>query len=310
MNMMTTNTTTNGYQNCIDASKRMRWDIEEDVIRGRHFGTADKFLPDGLTQMDKANGLSSGERVFISQIQGRTYAQVFGVAERFVNAKIVELSNDHIFADQAALEAMVRFSDEELKHQALFRRVDEMCEQAMPAGYHFDADANDVGQVVMSKGSWAVLALTLHIELFTQSHYRESIDEDASVSDLYRDVFKFHWREECQHAIIDEMELRRIDAETSPVGRDIGVDEFIELVGAVDGILQGQAVADTNYFAETIDRDVSAEEHAEICDMILRAYRWQYIISGAEHRRFQKVLGDLLSPAQISRIEAAVDTLR
>jgi hypothetical protein len=31
-----------------------------------------------------------------------------------------ELSHDHWFGDQVALEALVRFSDEELKHQALF----------------------------------------------------------------------------------------------------------------------------------------------------------------------------------------------
>jgi hypothetical protein len=58
----------------------------------------------------------------VSQIQGRTYANVFGLVERFINAKVLELSHDHWFGDQ--LEALVRFSDEELKHQALFRRND------------------------------------------------------------------------------------------------------------------------------------------------------------------------------------------
>ena len=38
-----------------------------------------------------------------------------------------------------------------------------------------------------------MLALTLHIELFTQSHYRESIREDADLSELYKDIFLFHW---------------------------------------------------------------------------------------------------------------------
>ena len=55
----------------------------------------------------------------MSQIQGRTYANIFGLVERFINAKVLELSEDHWFGDQTALEALVRFSDEELKHQAL-----------------------------------------------------------------------------------------------------------------------------------------------------------------------------------------------
>ncbi len=36
-----------------------------------------------------------------------------------------------------------------------------------------------------------MLALTCHIELFTQAHYRESIERDDDLSDLYRDIFRF-----------------------------------------------------------------------------------------------------------------------
>ena len=113
------------------------------------------------------------------------------------------------------------FCDEELKHQALFRRVAMLTTEVMPPGYSFSWDPNEVATVVLSKSSWAVLALTLHIELFTQSHYRESIREDADLSELYKDVFLFHWKEECQHAIMDELEWRRLDADISPAARDV-----------------------------------------------------------------------------------------
>src|SRR6266436_7670376 len=128
------------YARCIESSKRVRWDIEKDVIRGRKFDTAHKFLPDGLSLADAFTTLSANEKRFVSQIQGRTYANVFGLVERFINAKVLELSEDHWFGDQVALEALVRFSDEELKHQALFRRIDEMIGETLPAGYHFGVD--------------------------------------------------------------------------------------------------------------------------------------------------------------------------
>ena len=309
MNQISIHEPVPGYANCIDASKRMRWDIDEDVIRGRHFDPAEKFLPDGLTRMNGATSLTDEDRILISQIQGRTYAKIFGVAERFVNAKIVELQADYVLGDQTALESLVRFSDEELKHQELFRRVDDLCEQAMPEGYRFNADPNEVASAVMSKCTWAVLALTLHIELFTQAHYRESIDQDQSVSDLYRDVFKYHWREECQHAMLDELEFRRVDSMISDDERDQAVDDFIALVGAVDGILQAQAVADTDYFVATSGRMVNAAEKAEIHDQMLKAYRWTYIFSGAEHRRFQKVMTELCTDAQMTRIGNALATM-
>ena len=228
----------------VETSKRVRWEVEEDVIRGRRFDTAHKFLPDGLALAGAFTTLSADEKRFVSQIQGRTYANIFGLVERFINAKVLELSHDHWFGDQVALEALVRFSDEELKHQALFRRIDAMIGEVLPEGYRFDIDPNGVARAVLGKSTWAVLALTLDIELFTQLHYRQSIDPDTELSELFKDVFLYHWREESQHAILDELEWVRHDAELTAEQRDRAVDEFIELVAAVDGILQAQAKAD------------------------------------------------------------------
>ena len=151
-----------------------------------------------------------------------------------------------------------------MKHQALFRRIDAMVGDVLPDGYRFDVDANAVAHAVLGKSTWAVLALTLDIELFTQTHYLESIDHDAGVSELFKDVFLFHWKEESQHAILDELELVRHDGEVTAAQRDRAVDEFIELVAAVDGILQGQAKADAAYFAATCGRAVGEAESRAI----------------------------------------------
>jgi hypothetical protein len=293
----------------VEASKRVRWDVEADVIRGRRFDTAQKFLPDGLSLADAFTTLSPAERRFVSQIQGRTYANMFGLVERFINAKVLELSHEHWFGDQHALEALVRFSDEELKHQALFRRIDTMIDDVLPAGYRFDIDANAVAHAVLGKSTWAVLALTLDIELFTQTHYLESIDHDGNLSALFKDVFLYHWKEESQHAILDELELVRHDGEVTEAERDRAVDEFIELVAAVDGILQGQATADAGYFAAACGRTVGEDESREIAAAFLKAYRWQYIHSGARQPHFAKVLSGLISEAQGRRIQAALASL-
>jgi hypothetical protein len=299
-----------GYARSIQASKRVRWDIDDDVIRGRQFDTTHKFLPDGLSLADGFTTLSADEKRFVSQIQGRTYANVFGLVERFINAKVLELSHDHWFGNQVALEALVRFSDEELKHQALFRRIDSMVGDVLPHGYRFDVDPDGVAQVVLGKSTWAVLALTLDIELFTQLHYRQSIDPDTELSALFKDVFLYHWKEESQHALLDELEWVRHDAGLTSEKRDRAVDEFIALVGAVDGILQAQAKADARYFAATCGRAVDDDEAQAIAAAFLKAYRWQYIHSGAQHPRFGKVLSSLITEKQGQRIQAALATLQ
>ena len=298
------------YERCVQTSKRVRWDIDKDVIRGRRFDAAHKFLPDGLSLADAFTTLSADEKRLVSQIQGRTYANIFGLVERFINAKVLELSHNHWFGDQVALEALVRFSDEELKHQALFRRIDAMIGEVLPDGYRFDIGANDVAHVVLGKSTWAVLALTLDVELFTQLHYRQSIDPDAELSELFKDVFLYHWREESQHAILDELEWVRDDAGLTAEQRDRAVDEFIELVTAVDGILQIQAKADAGYFAAKCGRGVDEAEARVIEAAFLKAYRWQYIHSGAQHPQFGKVLSSLITENQGQRIQAALATLQ
>ena len=298
------------FARCVAASKRVNWDIKKDVFRGRTLDADQAFLPDGLSKVSEMTFLNADEQRFLSQIQGRTYANIFGLAERFVNAKMMELSQDYCFTDQVALEALVRFSEEELKHQELFRQVEHMTADVMPAGYSFAQDPNDVARAVLSKSTWAVLVLTLDIELFTQSHYLESIEPNEDLSPLYKDVFLYHWKEESQHAVIDELELLRHDDGLTDEERDQGVTDFIELVGAVDGILQGQAAADAKYFATACGREVLVDELAAIERGVLAAYRWQFIFSGAQHPHFANVLGSLITPEQGERIQSALATLR
>jgi len=290
------------YAKAVEVSKRIHWEIDRDVLKGREFDFTKKFLPDGLSKVDQLEFLSESEKRLLSQIQGRTYANIFGLVERFIAAKVLELSREYWLGDQNALEALVRFGDEEIKHQELFRRVERMCASGMPPGYTFAPEPNAVATAVLSKSTWAVLALTCHIELFVLAHYRQSIDPAAGISDLWKDVFLFHWREESQHAILDELEWRQEHARLSAEEIDKGVTELIELVGAIDGILKMQAAADTQYFARICGRALSAEDIERVGAGMLAAYRWQYILSGVQEPRFAEVIA---SPSELSTISFA-----
>ena len=294
------------YSRSVDISKRVRWEIDRDVIRGRQPDFSKKFLPDGLSRVRDLAFLSAEQRRLASQVQGRTYANMFGLVERFISVKMLELSRDHGLGDQAALEALVRFTDEEHKHQELFRRLEAMTAAGMAPGYTFAPHPNDVAGVVLGRSTWAVLALTCHIELFTQAHHRASIGADEGLSDLYRDVFLYHWKEESQHAILDELEWVRENAKLAPHQRDAAVDDLIALVGAVDGICQAQAAADAGYFVSVAGRPFTAGEVGEMERTMLAAYRWQYIGSGVQEPRFAKLLGSMITPAHAEKIGAAL----
>ena len=310
MSTATSETTTDRYARAIAASKRARWDIDADVIRDRIFDAREKFLPDGLSLAHELEFLREEERVLFSQVQGRTYANVFGLVERYINAKVLELERRHLFGDQIALEALVRFSDEELKHQELFRRIEQRAARVMPNGYEFLPEPNAVASVVLEKSTWSVLALTCLIELFTLVHYKESIEPDSRLSPLFKDVFRFHWMEESQHAVIDELEWRAEDARIDETERDRAISDLIELVAAVDGILRIQAAADAAFFTTHAGRTFAQHEQDDIRRGFLRAYRYQHIFSGVEKTRFVEILRELISASQFERIQRALAGLQ
>ncbi|MGD8854596.1 MAG: hypothetical protein PVI28_19695 [Gammaproteobacteria bacterium] len=298
------------YASCIRASRRIRWDIDKDVLREKNFYFSEKFLPDSISRVDELDFLDPTKRTALSQIQGRTYANMFGLVERFICAKIMEVSRDHWLGSQIALESLVRFCDEELKHQELFRRIELMIGNAMPAGYRFPTDPNELARIVLEKCNWAVLALICLIELFTQAHYKESIAPDSNLAPLFKDVFLYHWREESQHAIMDEMEWQRENHKLTDSDRDQGMDDLLDLVTAIDRLLHRQANDDVRYLIDILGRSFEPEEIDRLRSTVLAAYRWQYIESGTGHPRFRTILSGMLNPAQANRIEAALAVIR
>jgi len=294
------------YARCIAASKRVRWDIDHDVLRGRRLEIDGKFLPDRLSRVNELSFLRPAEMRFVSRIQGRTYAHMFALVERYIGAVTLQLGRRYWFSDPLALEALVRFTDEELKHQELFRRIQEMAAAVMPPGYVFKARGNQVADAVVGKSTWSLLGFTLDLELTSLAHYRASLEPDNELSELWKDVFLYHWKEESQHAILDELEWRREDGRLNDWQRDHAVDDLVALVGAMDAKVHAQARADADYFTLATSRAFRTGEQAAIRDVFLKAYRWQYIVIGIREPRFHEALKSLASPSQLERFASAI----
>jgi hypothetical protein len=48
------------------------------------------------------------EERLLSQIQGRTYANMFGFVERFITAKVLETTRDHWLGDLGSIDSIQR----------------------------------------------------------------------------------------------------------------------------------------------------------------------------------------------------------
>ncbi|HEY7638812.1 MAG TPA: diiron oxygenase [Steroidobacteraceae bacterium] len=293
------------YAKCLHNAQRVNWDIDTHVIRFRQLDTAAKFLPDSLSLVTQLSFLSSAQQRLLSQIQGRTYAYLFGLFERCINAKMIERARAHSLGDQTAVAALLQLVQEELKHQELFRRLEKLADLVLPPGYRMTTDPDASAAAMLDKSSWSVLALTCFIELFTQAHYVQSMKEAGDLAPLFKDVFFYHWIEEVQHATLDEMEWQRVHDAMQPTAIDAAVTDFIDLVRMIDRILQAQASADGEYFSSCAGVYLDREQSNLVKACLLKAYRLQYLVSGARIERFQRALAGKLSPEQQTRIDAA-----
>jgi hypothetical protein len=122
-------------------------------------------------------------------------------------------------------------------------------------------------------------------------------------------MYKTGARRQAASVTLDELEWRRENERLAEEERDRAVTELIELVGAVDGILQMQAPADAEYFVRRAGRAFSPVEVTAIRDFVLRAYRSQYIVTGVREPRFVDLLSAPVTPAQMDRIGKALSPI-
>lgn len=69
-----------------------------------------------------------------------------------------------------------------------------------------------------------------------------------------------------------------------------------------------QAAADTAYFVAASTSRLTPDEVERLGSAVLKAYRWQYIVSGVSGR-FVAVLTELLSESQMARVGLALAPL-
>jgi hypothetical protein len=306
---ITTITHTPRSARSLDACARIGWEVERDVIRGRRFHFRQRFLPDGLARIGKLEFLWPDELRLLNQVQARTYANMVGLAERFIGAKLPAIRRAPWSDNQIAVDALTCFADEGLKHQAMFSRIEELVAQSMPYGYRFAALPRTVVATMTAASTWALLALTRHIELLTQAHHLLSLEPDSELAPLYKDALLFHWIEESEHASFDELEWFSENARLSPVQRDDAINELIGLFFALDEIVRTQACADTRYFLETNGRALDGPEAERVGQVLLHAYRWQHIVCAVQHPHFIGLLDSLLSDKQVQRFGTALAPL-
>jgi hypothetical protein len=297
------------YPEILKNSLKVAW-TERQVLEGRDFDYSKRFLPNRLSGVDEIGCLKDREKLKLNQIMGNAYCHLFAYVEEYIIPQALEAAQRDIYGDETRLRALLRFAEDESKHQELFRRSTALFEKGFGVRCGLIPAREEVARVVLSKSRLCSYLLTSMIEWYTQSHYVEHVRDRNELDGLFRDLVKHHWMDEAQHAKIDSLLIDEIVQQTTEDEREKAVDELIELGGAIDGLLSQQADLDLQSLEKAIGRTLSEKERAEIKRATQRAYRWTFIVSGLEHPNFVQIVSELTErgPAKLQAVAKALSS--
>ena len=294
------------YSSCIANSEKVAWKLDDVMPVGTELDFSRPFLPEQLIRTSGISCLSDVEKRQVNQIFGNSYLNLFGFVEEYILATIVQHANAEMFGDRTAVRALCRFAEEEVKHQQLFQRYQEAFNEGFGRKCEVLDSAVEVAEVIMQKTPIAVMILTLHIELMTQQHYVECIKDNDHIDPFFAKLLKFHWLDEAQHAKLDALELEKLVALASREEIEQGIDEYLAILEAFDGLLKQQVEMDVKSLEGITKRTFSAEELEEIREAVLLSYRKTFIVYGMTNPGFKKIMG-LMSHDGQERIAEKVD---
>jgi hypothetical protein len=307
--MATTPLVTHAYTfaNVLAHSKQVAWQ-EDDVLRGRRFDLSKRFLPNRLSGVDEIACLTEEEKRTLNQIMGNAYCHLFAFVEEFIVPTVTEAVLQNPYGDEVRQRALLRFSEEELKHQELFRRSIGLFNEQFGMAPQLIPGREEVAAVVRSKSKLAVLLLIDLIEWFVQVHYTEHVLDRTDLDGLFRDLLKHHWLDEAQHAKMDTMLIAEMVADMPLAEREAAIDEVLELGSAIDGLLQQQIALNVEALEVATDRVFTESEREEISAKTLRAWRWTFLVSGLEHPKVVGLVEEITQegPAKLRRVAQAL----
>jgi len=258
-------------------------------VEGLEFDFSKRFLPLALCGDDLPEWMSEEQRLKLNQIRGYSYAHIFYFFEEFIVAQTCSTVNDYVYVDREAVSAILKFAEEETKHQRLFAFMKER----LVAGFGFKPEGisgkEEAARQVCSHSDFAVYLLCLVTEWLTQRHYVECFKEEVDALDSsFVKVFRLHWTEEAQHARLDQLLLNELRQTMNDDELATAHDEFEQLLRLLEELLVEQSKLDLKTF-ESAYGVLNQQQHSELLQQLCTDWRWTFIVSGLEQKAFKNV---------------------
>jgi hypothetical protein len=295
------------YDACLRGSVNRGWTVD-DCFRGRTFDFTKPFLPERIAGVSPIGCLDDAEKRKLNQIRGNSYCHIFAFVEEYIVPLVMDRARADVYGDETRLWSLLRFAEEEVKHQEMLRRAVAQFRAGFGVDCGLVPGREQVANVVLDASPLTALLLTSMIEWFTQLHYVEHVRDRAELDELFRDILRFHWIDESRHAHMDTLLIDEVATELSAAQREQAIDQLLELGGAVDGLLAQQVELDIDAVAEATGRTFTDTEREEIRTHQRRAYRWTFLVSGLRHPNFVRIV-EQLTDGGANKLAAAAQAL-
>jgi hypothetical protein len=279
---------TYNYADTLAAQERITWRVEDLIGPDKTFDFGRPFLPESLARVLPLDFLTLDEQRLLNQIRAHGYLYMFGLVEEFILPFVMDHTRARLGLDDDdhRVRAFLEFAAEEAKHIHLFNRFREEFRRGFGMECEVIGPAAEIGKAVLSHHPLAVALVILQIEWMTQRHYVDSVKDDQSLDDRFKELLKSHWMEEAQHAKLDTMMVQSLAEGCTAAEIDMAVDDYLKIGGLVDGGLQQQVKFDLSVLERSAGRKFDPSEAEQFTRHQLQAQRWTYLGSGMTHANF------------------------
>jgi hypothetical protein len=295
------------YDACLHASVATTWTVD-DCFADRTFDFTKRFLPERIAGVEEIVCLDADEKRLLNQIRGNSYCHLFAFVEEYIVPLVMDRARTDVFGDETRLRSLLRFAEEEVKHQEMLRRAVAQFETGFGVTCGLVSGRVEVANVVLDASPLTALLLTSMIEWFTQRHYVEHVRDERELDELFRDILRYHWIDESRHARMDSLLIDEVAAELPIDQREAAVDQLLQLGAAVDDLLAQQIELDVDALQRVSGRVLTDAQRSEVRAEQRRSYRWTFLVSGLDHPEFVRIV-DQVSPSGRAKVAATAEAL-
>jgi signal transduction histidine kinase len=284
-----------GYPALVESSERMAWKVSEVFSKDARVDFSLPHFPEAADLVVELAFLTESERLKLNQLRSLAHVNVLGLFAEVSVAERLRHAGSDCSADLSRVRALLRSSEEGLKHQRLFSFYTATFERDFGSPCRTVRNAADVANVLLSHSPFAVVLASLHFTLSTQRHYGRCAQ--ARLDPLVESMLHHQFVEATQHADIDRLELKRAAAGLARVELECALAEYASILDTVDDLLIHEAELSLANLACALERELVAEERALVLASEHRVHRRVFLVTPLADASFRDAVTGLLPEA-------------